>query len=91
MSIMVTLREGDDAPVRDRGCTGHFSPLKKMKNNPRPGHNLVLKIDLTGAYFGLGQILAQNNPRPGQNRGCTGHFSTLEEIKNNLRPGQNLH
>ena len=38
-------------PGQDRGCTGHFSPLKKMKNNPRPGQNLVLKIDLTGEDF----------------------------------------
>ena len=78
---------------------GHFSPLKKIKNNPRPGQNLVLKIDWTGAYFGPGQIVVQNNPRPGQDRGYMGHFLPLKDIKiiqvlsqrnKKPRPGQNL-
>ena len=46
---------------------GAFFTFQKIKNNPRPGQNLVLKIDWSGAYFGLGQILAQNNPKLGQN------------------------
>ena len=44
-----------------------FFSLKEIRNNPRPGQKLVLKIDWTGVYFGLGQILAQNNPTLGQN------------------------
>ena len=36
---------------KDRGCTGHFSPLKKIKNHPRPGQNSVLKIDWVRASF----------------------------------------
>ena len=30
---------------------GIFSPLKKIKNNPRPGQNLALKIDWTKGKF----------------------------------------
>ena len=33
------------------------------------------------AYFGPGQISAQNNPRPGQDRCYTGNFSPLKDIK----------
>ena len=53
----------------------------KIKNNPRPGQNLVLKIDWTGAYFGPGQILVQNNTRLVQDRGYMGHFSPLKNKK----------
>ena len=37
------------------GLNGDLSPLKKIKNNPRPGQNLVLKIDWTGADFSTKQ------------------------------------
>ena len=47
------------------GCTGHFSPLIKVENNPRPGQNLILEIDRIGAYFEPRQILVQNNPISG--------------------------
>ena len=36
------------------GLNGAFSP-KKVKSNPRPGQNLVLKIDWTGANFSTKQ------------------------------------
>ena len=49
------------------GLNGAFFPLKGIRNNLRLGQNLVLKIDWPGVYFGLGQILEQNNPKLGQN------------------------
>ena len=48
------FKEGDDALVQDRGRTGAkrgIFHLSKNKNNPRPGQNLVLKIDSTGANY----------------------------------------
>ena len=64
------------------GLNGAFSPPKKIKTNPRPGQNLVLKIDWTGA---------NKTQDPAQDQGCTGHFisQTVKEIRNNPRLGQN--
>ena len=52
-----TGQEGDDAPVQDRACTGHFSPLTKIFL--RPGQNSVLKIDWTRAYFERGHKITK--------------------------------
>ena len=42
-------------PVQDQGRTkaeqGIFNISKKIKNNPRPGQNLSLKIDWTRGKF----------------------------------------
>ena len=60
-------------PLKDIKITRALSQRNKkprlgqnLNKKPRPGQNLVLKIDWTGTYFGLGQILAQNNPKLGK-------------------------
>ena len=37
------------------GLNGAFFSLKEIRNNPRPGQDLVLKIDWTGANFNTKQ------------------------------------
>ena len=65
------IQEGDDAPVQEHGCTGHFAPLYNISNNSRLGQHSVLKIDWTGAYFEPGKIFAKN-------MGCKGEFFTFQ-------------
>ena len=36
---------------KTRAVQGIFSPLKKIKNNPRPGQNFALKVDWTRGKF----------------------------------------
>ena len=73
----------------DRGRTGAergIFHLSKNKNNPRPGQNLVLKIDWIGAYFSTKQCQtgAKLNTQNRLDR------RTADQLaQNNPRPRQN--
>ena len=66
--------------MAEPGLYGAFFTSQRHKNNPRPGQNLVLKMDWTQANFSTKQ------PKTGQHRA----FFSLKEIRNTPRPGQNL-
>ena len=92
---------GNFLPLKDIKITQILSqrnkkprPGQNLNKKPRPGQNVVLKIDWTstGTYFGLRQILAQNNTKLGKKLNTQNRLdwpTTHQLAQNNPRMGQN--